>query len=279
MDDTSYKPAYAAIADDLRGEIERGELKSGDKLPSEREICERWGVSTITARAAITALRNEGLVRSMKGKGVFVRKEKPLVRISPDRYLRPHNKPTWVIESERANRNVDVQHVTRTVPAPDRVADRLGIEEGDMVTETDYLIKMGDQPVSMSQAWEPFAITGGTEIELPHEGPYGGRGIVPRFDSIGYNPTRVDEVLEIRMPTPTERKRLDIPASVPVVEIHQTFWAGETPVETATIVFPGDRYQLHYKMPLPATPQPGPDGVRTRPAKPPTIDSGWEHVD
>ncbi|MGH8887085.1 MAG: GntR family transcriptional regulator [Egibacteraceae bacterium] len=248
MDQSLYKPAYIAIADDLRERIRAGELARGDKLPSEREICEQWNVSAITARSALTLLRNEGLVQSVRGKGSFVRKETPLVRRAPERYFRPHNQPTYVQEAERAGQSLDVQHETTRLNAPEHVAERLGIEPGDPVTQTSYSIRMGGQPVSISLAWEPLAITDGTEIELPHEGPHAGRGIVPRFDAIDVHVDEVEEVLDIRMPTPAETRQLEIPAGVPLVEIHQTFRADGTPVETADITFPSDRYQLHYRM-------------------------------
>ncbi|SFP03472.1 GntR family transcriptional regulator [Actinomadura madurae] len=277
-DSSPYEPAYVAIADHYRQQIKAGDLAAGDKLPSERVICERWGVSTITARAALTALRNEGLVYGVKGKGTFVREVKPLVRIAPHRYFRPHDRPTYVIEAERAGRDLDVQHKTRKVPASVEVAERLSIDEGDLVTETAYLIKMGGQPVSSSFAWEPIRITGGTPIELPHKGPYANRGIVPRFDAIGFTVTRVDEILNIRMPEPQEAATLQVPQGVPVVRIKQTFWAGDIPVETADIVFPGDRYELHYLMDIPEQPDAPSTGEKSE-GKAPTMDSGWEHID
>lgn len=47
-------------------------LSPGDKLPSERELCEQFGVSRAVVREALSQLKSEGLVISHKGKGVFV---------------------------------------------------------------------------------------------------------------------------------------------------------------------------------------------------------------
>ncbi|MGW0008053.1 GntR family transcriptional regulator, partial [Nocardia grenadensis] len=237
-----------AVAEELRAKIESGELARGDKLPSEREICQQWGISGITARAAVNVLRGEGLVQSIRGSGTLVRKETPLVRIAPERYFRPHAKPTYVREAERAGKALSMDHETTEVPAALNIAERLGIPEGSPVSQTSYAIRMGGRMVSMSHAWEPLSITRGTEIEHPHNGPHADRGIVPRFDAIGY---RVDEVEEIpipRNPTPAEMRQLEIPAGQPVVEIRQTFRASGVPVETADIIFAADRYELHYKM-------------------------------
>jgi GntR family transcriptional regulator len=244
-----YAPAaYATIADHYRQLIKSGDLPGGSKLPSERELCNEWGVSAITARAAVRALRDEGLVYGVRGKGSFVRKTIPLIRDAPRRYWRPHNEATYRHEASKAGRTVEVEHETTQTRASADVAERLGISEGDEVMETSYLITMDQQPISMSLCWEPYALVGGTEIEDPHEGPHAGRGIVPRFDSMGHHVDEVEEVLNVRMPGPAETMQLDIPPGVPVVTIRQTFRAGEVPVETADITFPGDRYELHYRM-------------------------------
>ncbi|NAS27519.1 UTRA domain-containing protein [Herbidospora sp. NEAU-GS84] len=245
---SSYVPAYVEIADDIRHKISTGVLVGGDKIPSERELCEQWSVSSITARKAIESLRSEGLVYGLRGRGTFVRKHQPLRRIAPQRYWRPHSKATYKHEAESAGRSVSVEHSSSPVEASAEVAERLAVSSGAPVMEIRYLIRMDDQPVSSSVCWEPLGITGGTEIEDPHSGPHAGAGIVPRFDAIGYRVDRVKEVLTIRMPDPEEVAALDIPPGVPVVQIQQTFTADGVPVETADIVFPADRYTLEYDM-------------------------------
>lgn len=56
----------------LLDNIKSGVWKSGDKLPSENELCKQLNVSRITIRAAIQRLRSIGLVESKHGKGTFV---------------------------------------------------------------------------------------------------------------------------------------------------------------------------------------------------------------
>lgn len=52
--------------------IEEGELKPGNRIPSETELCERYGISRITARKAIDDLAREGYLQKVPGKGTFV---------------------------------------------------------------------------------------------------------------------------------------------------------------------------------------------------------------
>lgn len=66
-------PQYRRIAAELRAEIERGELRPGDVLPSEAALMQRYGVSRGTARQALADLEGAGLVESQHGRGRYVR--------------------------------------------------------------------------------------------------------------------------------------------------------------------------------------------------------------
>ncbi|MEC4018876.1 GntR family transcriptional regulator [Streptomyces sp. H27-D2] len=246
------------IADELRRRIQDGELGPGEKIPSERQICEQWEVSSITARAAVSALRNEGLVESARGKGTFVRHKVPLVRIAPQRYFREQHKPTYVLEAERARRSVAAPRVTTEESASAGIAERLGIDPGDPVTRTSMTVSMDREIVSMSVTWEPMALTGGTDIVHPAEGPHAGKGLIDRFDIIGYQVDEVEEILDCRMPSQGEIRSLSITGGVPVVAIRQTWRAGDRPVATVDIVFPADRYEFHYRMTIPTSSGAGP---------------------
>jgi len=65
-------PPYAQIAAELRDQINKGTLAPGDRVPSTREITQRWGVAMATATKALAALRQEGIVRAIPGVGTVV---------------------------------------------------------------------------------------------------------------------------------------------------------------------------------------------------------------
>ncbi|RTZ40085.1 FadR family transcriptional regulator [Candidimonas sp. SYP-B2681] len=60
------------VAKSLSERIARGELKPGDKLPSEHEMVASYGVSRTVVREAVSSLKSSGLVTSRQGVGVFV---------------------------------------------------------------------------------------------------------------------------------------------------------------------------------------------------------------
>lgn len=65
-------PLYQQIKNQIEIEIEEGRYTTGDKLPSEREMCEAYAVSRIPVRKALELLEAEGLIQSFQGKGSFV---------------------------------------------------------------------------------------------------------------------------------------------------------------------------------------------------------------
>ena len=67
-----YTPKYIKISEDIKKKIESNSLKTGDKIYSEKEIIEIYGVSSTTARKSIEVLRNEKLIERVQGKGSFV---------------------------------------------------------------------------------------------------------------------------------------------------------------------------------------------------------------
>lgn len=66
-------PMYRQLADLLRGRIIEGEISVGDKILSEAQLSESFGISRITVRQALDELENDGLLQRVPGKGTFVK--------------------------------------------------------------------------------------------------------------------------------------------------------------------------------------------------------------
>jgi GntR family transcriptional regulator len=69
-------PLYIQLKESLRGSILNGDLKYGDKIPTEAELSEDFKISRITVRKAILELVEEGYLVKRQGKGTFVNKRK-----------------------------------------------------------------------------------------------------------------------------------------------------------------------------------------------------------
>ena len=66
------QPLTTPITAWLKLQIEQQQLRPGDKLPSEKQLCEQFSVSRSVVREAVSQLKSEGLVSSQQGRGVFV---------------------------------------------------------------------------------------------------------------------------------------------------------------------------------------------------------------
>ena len=67
-----YTPKYIKISEDIKKEIGANILKVGDRIYSENEIMEKYGVSSTTARKSLELLSNEKFIERIQGKGSFV---------------------------------------------------------------------------------------------------------------------------------------------------------------------------------------------------------------
>jgi len=75
MKETQLDPGrslYKQIKEAIKDQIAKGELKDGDRVPSERELCTLFGVSRITVRQAINEAVLEGYLYTRQGKGTFI---------------------------------------------------------------------------------------------------------------------------------------------------------------------------------------------------------------
>jgi DNA-binding transcriptional regulator YhcF (GntR family) len=85
LDPDDPRPPYRQVANALRAAILTKQLAPGEQLPSGNELAKRYGVARMTVQQALRVLRDEGLIVSRQGSGVFVRgrSERPVG-------LRPH---------------------------------------------------------------------------------------------------------------------------------------------------------------------------------------------
>lgn len=63
------KRTFEGVIEQIRAQINDGQLREGDRLPPERELAEQLGVSRNTVREALRSLENSGVLRLKKGPG------------------------------------------------------------------------------------------------------------------------------------------------------------------------------------------------------------------
>ncbi|QIZ36129.1 GntR family transcriptional regulator [Saccharopolyspora sp. ASAGF58] len=142
-------PPYVQIAKHIQGEILAGHLKDGDPVPSARKIMSTWNVAMATAAKALATLRADGLIRSKPGVGSVVQSKGSLHHSARDRVVSIHRTGKIYPPGHYAKiRSAEL------VPAPEMVADALGIEAGaPAVRRQRTTFTAEDTPVSTSVSW------------------------------------------------------------------------------------------------------------------------------
>ena len=142
----SFVPAYYQVADDLSREIEAGRLRPGDVIPSESQLCVRYGISRMTVRQGLNLLGEADYIRSVPGKGSFVSAPR-LDRIA--------------LEFREGvlgdGRRLEPELVGVEVIAADaEVAERLSLTKAAKVVEFRRLSHLGAKPVAFEQKYLPY---------------------------------------------------------------------------------------------------------------------------
>ena len=70
------RPLWPQVAAIIRERIEKGEYAAGERIPSVLALVEEFGVTQVTIRKAIAALREDGWIRTETGMGSYVLTEK-----------------------------------------------------------------------------------------------------------------------------------------------------------------------------------------------------------
>ena len=135
-------PLYRQLQEILSGQIHSGALVPGDIIPGEMQLAQRFDVSRITARRALTELAIAGLVTRKRGRGTIVIATPPLPSI-------PSSVEGWL---ENARQMADATTVRllsfNYLPVSAAVASAMGIETGKVVQRAVRVRMIGGRPFS-----------------------------------------------------------------------------------------------------------------------------------
>jgi GntR family transcriptional regulator len=250
------KPQHPSrhIAEELRRRIEAGELTPGARLPSERDLARQYGTARNTAREAIRLLGDAGLVTVEHGRGVFVRREAPLIRLGSDRYAHKYRESglsPFLLECAKQGKigRFEVLSIKRVEPSAE-VAGILGVPAGEQsVLERENVFYADADPVHRVTTYISWHIAEGTgllEPEVDH--PYGIHGVL---EDRGHVMTRQQERVNARMPKADEARHLQLQPGVPVLEVlHTSIDQHGTAYELTRFVMRADLTGLFYDTPV-----------------------------
>ncbi|MDQ3405325.1 MAG: UTRA domain-containing protein, partial [Actinomycetota bacterium] len=154
----------------------------------------------------------------------------------------------FLVEADASGRRATVDQISVTTePVPSGVAERLRLPEGTRVVMRSRRYLANSVPIEIATSYIPESIASGTAITSTDTGP---GGIYARIEEQGYELARFTEEVSARMPTPEERKVLQIGAGVPVMTLMRTAYdINDLPVEVCDTVKVSHAYVLEYDIP------------------------------
>ena len=239
-------PLYFQLREALLRDVEERGLQPGDRLPTEVELEQRYGVSRTTIRQALGQLEAEGLVRRVQGKGTFLGTPKI------------QHVPVLASFSELLrSQGYDPSHrllESSVGEAPAEVVEDLGLEPGEVCRYLRRLFLADDDPLGLAETWLPVSALGGHE-DLLENGAIEDGSLYDILQSppIGLSLHRAVETISPGLATRDQAALLGCePGSPLLVIVRITSTLEERPVEWTRLLFAGDRYEYRVVMTRPA---------------------------
>lgn len=226
-------PLYIQLKQLLTAEIANGSLLPHSRVPSERELSERHGISRMTARQALAELVQEGRLYASAGKGTFVAEPKITQSVQA---------LTSFSDEMRARGLVPTTQVVQRdlVPASTAIANRLQLAEDSPVICLDRLRLANGEPMALETAYLAFD---GMERLLTLD--LTGSLYALLLQEFNLVPSEAFQEFEARLVQPRECTLLHVDNGSPVLTLQRTtFDTARRPFEYVQSVYRGDRYRF-----------------------------------
>lgn len=153
----SGTPLYRQVEQELRRQVEAGELAPGDRLPTEADLATELAVNRLTVRQALGELARAGTVHTRQGIGTFVARRGPAteVTIRPEQYEVRSDSALWTVPpgTEQMHESVLGTVVEQDVEA----CAALDLPDGTALHRVETVVRRDGQPWIASTYWMPQA--------------------------------------------------------------------------------------------------------------------------
>ena len=227
-------PRYRQVADELMEGISRGRYPVGGLLPTEMELCDRYGISRSPVREALRQLRDAGLISRRRRVGTEVLSRRP-----PATYRQPTNSISDLLQYAD-NTRVEILSKER-VKSDKMLAEMLECRIGQAWIRIDSLRRMpgNPNPICMTTAYLDARLPDIDRNLEALDGP-----ISAMLERIyGLKIARIEQSIEAISLSKRQAKQLRaIPASPALRATRRYYRDGGTLVELSIATHPSDRF-------------------------------------
>lgn len=232
-------PATTQLAEALKAQIVAQRLPAGGRLPSEKELIDRTGLSRVTVRAAVGMLESQGWLVRRQGLGTFVAEPVKQELTSGVRTI------TEVLSDSGITPLVDVLSHGIT-NAPQRISDILGTHEVLCVRRR---FRAGDEPLAVVTAYLPTGL--GLAVEPLLEGTPATETTYSMWEQrLGVRIGRATYEIQAEGASDDIAAALDLPAGAPVLVVDRiTYAEDDKPLEVVVFHHRPERYRFSVTLP------------------------------
>ncbi len=227
-------PMYFRIQQAILEQIQEGQLKPGQQLPTEAELAQQYQVSRITAKHALDDLVHQGRAFRQQGRGTFVAQT----------HIRDISGFGSFSEDIKARGMVPGSKVLqfKEIDPEVGVCERLRLTEGERVYLLKRLRLADKEPVAVETAYVPCQVFPGLLDENLND-----NSLYTIFmEKYKIVPSWADAEIEATTATKEEASLLKLKVGKPILSVRRvTFSASYDVIETVNSVYPGDRFTFY----------------------------------
>ncbi|BEU86657.1 GntR family transcriptional regulator [Selenomonas sp. TAMA-11512] len=233
LDRNNPKTLYQQLKDILLEDIESGKLEPSERIPSENELSDTYGVSRMTARSVLVDLTREGRLYRVPGKGTFVAEK---IVASSTAYVDIRD------QLEQKGYEVRTKMVSCGIEqCGETVAKHLGIRPLDNVFKIRRIRWAKDFPISIHTSYIAPKYSQSLTPELLEQEQL----CVLLNRCCGLQRKRVVETLESVGASEEESSLLEVPKGHPLLLLKDVIYGGDDkPYEYTKVIFRGDKLKL-----------------------------------
>ena len=230
---------YFQLEQILKSKIITGEYMPGEQIPTEKDLCETYQVSSITARQAVLNLVNEGLLLRLPGKGTFVTED-----IANINMLQFSGKINDLITDGLKTQEVKVLSMNRVKP-PKKIFKFLRLRADAEVIQVRRTRNANNSPVSYIINYLPIE----TGVKIKEEDLQKYPMLQILRDQVGIPLSGAIQYIEAIIADYDIASALSVSMTSPILYIETlVFEKGKKPVEFVQTFIRPDRYKYSVKL-------------------------------
>ena len=246
-------PIYRQIAEDLRHQIESGQLRPGQQLETEIELREKYDASRNTIRDAIKLLTTRGLIETRPGQGTFVVETivpfiTTLTEDPATANVGEGDTYTKEVTARRRRPKTTFPEVgIHRAGSPIPVTGELQLPAGTSVVSRHQQRFIDDIPWSLQTSFYPMSLIERGAAKLLQAGDIAEGTVVYLGEALGIKQAGYRDTIMVRAPDNVEAGFFKLPddGRIPVIETRRTAFDEQgTPVRLTVSVYPADRNQF-----------------------------------